>query len=330
MEQGSGGAATEDLIEEVFKNAFDNEYLNKMEDSSVVPGAGRLALTTDSFVVRPVFYDGGDIGRLSVCGTVNDLLMSGAVPKYLTAGFVLEEGLDTEDLKRIVRSMKETAAEAGVIIAAGDTKVVECPGGSEGGLYINTAGVGFIDEGIAVGAEKIMSGDKVILSGNIGDHHAAIMKSRLNIKNDLIKSDNAPLNKMVRSLFENGIRVHAMRDVTRGGLGTVLNEFADASRRDIHISEKKIPVSDGVKSFCGLLGLDIMYMGNEGKMVFTVDPGDADRALSIVKSSEYGENAAIIGEVGEAAEKSRLILKTPVGGERVVSRLYGEGLPRIC
>ena len=332
MAHGSGGSDTSKLIEEVFKGAFSNEYLNRMEDSSIVPGADRLSVTTDSFVVQPVIYDGGDIGRLSVCGTVNDLLMSGAEPKYLTAGFVLEEGLDVDLLKRIVRSMADTAEEAGVRIVTGDTKVVEAPKDAERkpGLIINTAGIGFLKDGVSPGTDKIKPGDRVILSGNLGDHHLSIMKERLNIKNDLIKSDTAPLNEMVRALFDAGVRVHAMRDVTRGGLGTVLNEFVHGSGCEILIREAALPVSDSVRDFCGLLGLDIVYLGNEGKMVCAVDPKDGDKALEIIRNSKYGENAAVIGEVQEHKADPRLIMETPIGGLRSVSPLFGEGLPRIC
>ena len=332
MAHGSGGDATSRLIEEVFKTEFHNEYLDKMEDSSVVPGSPRLSMTTDSFVVQPLFYNGGDIGRLAVCGTVNDILMSGAVPKYLTAACVLEEGLDMEVLKRIVHSMAETAKEAGVRIVTGDTKVIEHKGNkdSESGIIINTAGVGFLDNSVNMGASCIEEGDVVIISGNIGDHHAAIMKERLGIENDRIMSDNAPLNEMVRGLLDNGVRVHAMRDVTRGGLGTVLNEFASSSLNDIYIIEEKIPVSDSVRDFCGLLGLDIMYLGNEGKMVCFVDSDDEDKAVDIIRNSKYGENAVTIGYVKKAAAIPCLVLKTSIGGERVVGPLYGEGLPRIC
>ncbi len=332
MAHGSGGDATSKLIEEVFRTEFHNEYLDRMEDSSVVPGAAKLAMTTDSFVVQPIFYDGGDIGRLSVCGTVNDLLMSGAVPKYLTAACVLEEGLDVDVLKRIVHSMAETAAEAGVSIVTGDTKVIERKGGRDErpGIIINTAGVGFLDEKVSIGASYIKKGDAVIISGNIGDHHAAIMKERLSIKNDRIKSDNAPLNEMVRGLIDGGIKVRAMRDVTRGGLGTVLNEFAAVSGYDIYIIEEMLPVSAAVKDFCGLLGLDLMYLGNEGKMVCVVDDADKDKALDIIRKSKYGENACVIGQVEASGNAGSLILRTPIGGERVVPPLYGEGLPRIC
>ena len=324
MAHGSGGKSTSELIETVFEKTFGDPVLSKMEDSAVLPGAGRIALTTDSFVVSPVFFPGGDIGRLCVCGTVNDLLMSGAEPKYLTCGFVLEEGADTEDLRKIARSMSETAKEAGVRIVAGDTKVVE----GRGGLFINTAGVGFVPEGTDVGAENCREGDAVLLSGNLGDHHAAILSRRMGIENTIV-SDCAPLVKMVSALRKNGIRVHAMRDVTRGGLGTVLNEFASSSGCMITLEEKRLPVSAQVRGFCGVLGLDPLYMGNEGKMVAVVAAEDAERALACMRASRYGENAALIGRVGAAGD-STVLLRTPIGGTRVVGPLYGEGLPRIC
>ncbi len=334
LSHGSGGDETSKLIADIFRSEFDNEYLEKQEDSSVVPGAPRIAMTTDSFVVKPLIFDGGDIGRLSVCGTVNDLLMSGAEPRYLTAGFVLEEGLDTDILRKIVHSMAETAEEAGVQIVTGDTKVIEHPKGSseESGLIINTAGVGFADEGFSPGAGEIRPGDAIILSGNLGDHHAAIMKSRLKIKNEKIKSDNAPLCEMVGNLIKNGIRVHAMRDVTRGGLGTVLNEFASVSGSNIFIMEETLPVDPSVRDFCGLLGLDPLYMGNEGKLVCAVEAEDRDKAVDIIRDSKYGENAALIGYAEENADGGceKVILKTEIGGERIVGPLYGEGLPRIC
>ena len=331
MSHGSGGDATSKLIREVFEKEFHNDYLGLMGDSAVLPGNGRIAFTTDSFVVKPLIFDGGDIGRLSVCGTVNDLLMSGADPKYLTAAFVLEEGLDTGLLKRIALSMRETAEEAGVLIVSGDTKVIEHSGQKgEPGLIINTSGIGFLREDTHISPERIEPGDVLILSGNLGDHHCAILKERLNIKNDLIRSDNAPLCGMVRSLLRKGIEVHALRDVTRGGLGTVLNEFAAASGTGIVLEEKDLPVSSAVRSFSELLGLDILYMGNEGKLVCAVAPKDKDRALEIIKAAPYGENAVIIGFADEKTEDPRLILRTLIGGERVVGPLYGEGLPRIC
>ncbi len=332
MSHGSGGDSTSSLIEEIFKSELGNEYLNRMEDSAVVPGGERLALTTDSFVVKPPVFDGGNIGRLSVCGTVNDILTGGAVPKYLTAGFVLEEGLDTELLKMVVRSMAETAREAGVIIVSGDTKVIEhSAGGSDpASLIINTAGVGLLNEGVEISPRMLEKGDKIILSGNLGEHEAAILKERLNIKNDLIKSDNAPLTGMVRGLMESGLNIHAMRDVTRGGLATVLNEFASSSGRNIIISEEKLPVSGPVRDFAGLLGLDPLYMGNEGKMIFAVKDGDEEEAIRIIRDSEYGENAAMIGSVSDEDPHPILAVETMIGGKRIAGPLYGEGLPRLC
>lgn len=324
MAHGSGGKSTSELIGSIFEKTFDDPVLSKMEDSAVLPGAGRIALTTDSFVVTPVFFPGGDIGRLCVCGTVNDLLMSGAVPKYLTCGFILEEGAETDDLKKIAHSMSETAKEAGVRIVAGDTKVVE----GSGGLYINTAGVGFVPEHDEIGSEYCREGDAVLLSGNLGDHHAAILSKRMGIENT-IQSDCAPLVEMVSAMKKSGVRIHAMRDVTRGGLGTVLNEFASASDCKIELEEERLPVSAQVQGFCGVLGLDPLYMGNEGKMVAVVAAEDAEKALACIRASQYGENAVLIGRVGAPGE-SVVLLKTPIGGTRVVGPLYGEGLPRIC
>lgn len=323
MAHGSGGKSTSDLIGTIFEKEFSDPVLSKMEDSAVLPGAGRIALTTDSFVVTPVFFPGGDIGRLCVCGTVNDLLMSGAVPKYLTCGFILEEGAETDDLRKIARSMSETAKEAGVRIVAGDTKVVE----GSGGVYINTAGIGFVPDGIDIGAENCREGDVILISGNLGDHHAAVMSRRMGIENTIV-SDCAPLVEMVNAMKQSGVRIHAMRDVTRGGLGTVLNEFASSSGCTIELEEKCLPVSEQVRGFCGVLGLDPLYMGNEGKMVAAVAAEDAEKAVACIHASRYGEKAAVIGHV--AAGESVVLLKTPIGGTRVVGPLYGEGLPRIC
>lgn len=324
MAHGSGGKATSELIANIFSKSFHNPVLSRMEDSAVVPGAETIAMTTDSFVVAPIFFPGGDIGRLSVCGTVNDLLMSGAQPKYLTCGFIIEEGADSKDLERIAQSMAKTAEEAGVCIVAGDTKVIE----GRGGVCINTAGVGFVPQGRNISASNCSEGDCVILSGTLGEHHAAILSSRMGIANQ-IQSDCAPLGEIVGTLFENGIRVKALRDVTRGGLATVLNEFASASSCCIELNEQDIPVSDEVRGFCGILGLDPLYMGNEGKLVAVVEKEDAQKAVELMRKAKYGQNAQIIGSVipGQAGT---LLVKTPVGGTRIVSELYGEGLPRIC
>ena len=324
MAHGSGGKSTSELISNIFAKHFNNPILAQMEDSSVVPGAANIAITTDSFVVTPIIFAGGDIGRLAVCGTVNDLLMSGSVPKYLTCGFILEEGCDSEELEKIVISMAKTAQEANVTIVAGDTKVIE----GKGGMYINTAGVGFLPQGRVVGAANCKTGDTVLVSGNLGDHHAAILSARMNITNT-IQSDCAPLNEMVSALLKNGVKVKAMRDVTRGGLATVLNEFAVASQCGIELDEQKIPVSEQVRGFCGILGLDPLYMGNEGKMTVVVATEDAQKAVDCIRQSKYGENAAIIGKIS-SAEPGKVLLKTGIGGTRIVTELYGEGLPRIC
>lgn len=325
MEHGSGGRATGELIGEIFEKAFSNETLSQMEDAAVVAGNGRIAITTDSFVVTPLEFPGGDIGRLCICGTVNDLLMRGATPKYLTCGFILEEGADIEQLKRIASSMALTAKEAGVQIIAGDTKVIE----GSGGVYINTTGVGFVPENVDIKASNSASEDVIIVSGNLGDHHATVLSQRMEIKNS-IESDNAPLVEMVRKLLEENIEVHVLRDVTRGGLATVLKELAQSSGKIFEIEEDKLPVDPQVKDFCGLLGLDPLYMGNEGKLVAIVSKKDADRALELIRSSKYGEHAAIIGQISAGDTIGKLILKTRIGGRRVLEELQGEGLPRIC
>ncbi len=326
MSQGSGGAATEELINSLFFKYFNNEYLLKADDSALVPGSGRIALTTDSFVVTPLVFPGGDIGRLAVCGTVNDLLMSGAQPKYLTAGFILEEGLDVGLLEKIVQSMADCAGEAGVKIVTGDTKVIE----GHGGLIINTAGVGFVKEGVSYGPENCRSGDVIILTGALGDHHMTILSHRMNIENDAV-SDTAPLVDIIQNLISHKTEIHAMRDVTRGGLGTVLNEFAERSGKQILIEEEVLPIHPGVSSFCNMLGLDPLYMGNEGKAVIAVGESDAKRTLEIIKKSRYGEEAAIIGRISEPdGIGGEVVMRTPIGGLRIVNKMYGEGLPRIC
>ena len=321
LSHGSGGKATSELIDKIFARSFSNPILNMMEDSAVVDGHRKIAITTDSFVVTPLFFNGGDIGRLAVCGTVNDLLMRGAVPKYITSAFIIEEGADTKTLERIAKSMAETAAEAGVTVVAGDTKVIE----GNGGVYINTAGVGFVDNENIV-STNLQDDDCVIVSGTMGDHHATILSARMEIENN-IKSDNAPLTDIVKNLIDGGIDLHCMRDVTRGGLGTVLNELANASCKGIEIKESAIPISDEVKAFSKILGLNILHMGNEGKLVAIVPSEQADKAVQLMKQSKYGESAAIIGKV---TNSDGVTLITPLGGQRKVNVLIGEGLPRIC
>jgi len=364
MAHGSGGRATTDLIAGIFAKHLGNQILDKMEDSAVIPGAATIAMTTDSFVVTPLFFPGGDIGKLAVCGTVNDLCMSGAIPKYLTCGFILEEGALIAEIEQIVLSMANAAREAGVIIVAGDTKVIE----GKGGIYINTTGVGFMPANAleynnepAIRASNCKDGDVIILSGYIGDHHAAILSSRMNIKNT-IKSDCAPLCGITKALKESGVKIKAMRDVTRGGLATVLNEFATASQCGITIDEINIPVSGQVRAFSKILGLDPLYMANEGKMIAVVDRKDAQKVLGCMHDSPYGRNATIIGAITQGCKdpesqgdggvgtlttppspwnkddavaktvdwKPTVILNTTIGGVRIIPELYGEGLPRIC
>ena len=322
MAHGSGGKSSQELMKDIFGKHFSNEVLDRMEDAAVLEVEGKIAFSTDSFVVTPLIFKGGDIGKLCVCGTVNDLLMMGAEPKYLTCGFILEEGLDTEVLEKAVASMAKQAKEAGVIIAAGDTKVVE----GNGGMYINTTGIGLIPENRTVTAEGAKPGDAVIVSGNLGDHHACILSARMEIEND-IASDCGCLKDITDALFGGGIDVHTMRDVTRGGLGTIINEIADTSGCRIDIEEKALPVDPEVRGFADILGLDPVYMGNEGKMIAIVPGEQAEEALKLMQSTEHGKNSAVIGKVSEG---SGTYMITPLGGSRVLDVLYGEGLPRIC
>lgn len=322
MAHGSGGKSSQELMKDIFGKHFSNEVLDRMEDAAVLEVEGKIAFSTDSFVVTPLIFKGGDIGKLCVCGTVNDLLMMGAEPKYLTCGFILEEGLDTEVLEKAVASMAKQAKEAGVIIAAGDTKVVE----GNGGMYINTTGIGLIPENRTVTAEGAKPGDAVIVSGNLGDHHACILSARMEIEND-IASDCGCLKDITDALFGGGIDVHTMRDVTRGGLGTIINEIADTSGCRIDVEEKALPVDPEVRGFADILGLDPVYMGNEGKMIAIVPGEQAEEALALMKQTEHGKNSAIIGKVTEG---SGTYMITPLGGSRVLDVLYGEGLPRIC
>lgn len=321
MTYGSGGKQTGDLINQVFLKHFSNPVLNRLEDAAVLSVSGKIAYTTDSFVVTPLFFKGGNIGKLAVCGTVNDLSMMGAVPKYITAGFIIEEGADIKEIEVIAETMALAAKEAGVHIVAGDTKVVE----GNGGIYINTSGIGeIIKEGITISG--CQPGDVILLSGNLGDHHAAILSERMGIENE-IASDCAPLCSIVTNLIEGGIDVHCMRDVTRGGLATVLNEAADQSGCSVEVWEEAIPVSREVKGFCDILGLDPLYMANEGKMIAVVPKAQAEEALKAVQKSPYGKNARMIGTI---IEGKGVRMKTKFMGSRIIDVLYGEGLPRIC
>lgn len=321
MSYGSGGKQTSNLIGEVFLKHFDNRILDKLEDSAVLNVKGRIAYTTDSFVVTPMFFPGGDIGKLAVCGTVNDLSMMGAVPKYLTAGFIIEEGAELETIERVAASMACAAKEAKVKIVAGDTKVIE----GKGGIYINTSGIGeILKTGISI--SNCRPGDAILLSGFLGEHHAAIMSSRMGIENEII-SDCAPLTSIVTKLIKEKINLHCMRDVTRGGLATVLNEVASNSECAVEIYETALPVSSAIKGFCDILGLDPLYMANEGKMIAVVPEVQAEKALTALRSTRYGKNAAIIGRITEG---KGVTMTTALKGSRRIDVLYGEGLPRIC
>ena len=323
LSHGSGGAETAALIREVFMKYFHNDINLSMNDSAVLDVSGRIAFTSDSYVVKPVFFQGGDIGRLAVCGTVNDLLTSGAEPLYISACFIIEEGFLISDLHKICRSMAEATDEAGVKIVTGDTKVIESS--EHGGLYINTSGIGKI-HGKEVSFSDAGPGDAIIVTGNLGDHHACILGSRLNMQSS-IKSDAAPLVNIISALIKSQIPLHGIRDITRGGLATVLNELAESCKMCAEIDESDIPVSKEVKGFCGILGLDPLYMGNEGKMVIVLPETDAGRALSIIRRQKYGESAAVIGRLTEG---SGSVLRTRLGARRILPPLRGEGLPRIC
>jgi hydrogenase expression/formation protein HypE len=320
MSHGSGGIETAEIIESIFLKHFRNEYTTS-EDAAVLPfSGGNLAFTTDSYVVQPLFFRGGDIGRLAVCGTVNDLLTTGGTPLYLSAAFILEENLDSEELDRICASMRAAADESDIRIVTGDTKVIEAKGG--GGLYITTAGVARCGAALRGSSE----GDAIIVSGTLGEHHACILSARMGIKNN-IKSDAAPLTEMVGKLAASPVSLHALRDITRGGLATVLNELAGNANLRAEIDEQALPVSVEVGGLSKILGLDPLYMGSEGRMLVIVPASHAAQALEIIQASRYGENAAIIGRFTEGRG---VAVRTALGGLRRVSALSGEGLPRIC
>lgn len=319
-----------DIIEGLFFDAYAGDTLRRADDAAAleVP-SGRIAFSTDTFVVTPHFFPGGDIGHLAVCGTVNDVATSGAVPKYLSCGFVLEEGYPLSDLKRICASMAATAREAGVEIVTGDTKVVNRGHGD--GVYINTAGVGILREGLDLSGANIKPGDKVLISGTIGDHGIAIISTREELSfTTEIESDAAPLNHLIADVLDAcpAGTVRAFRDPTRGGLASTLNEFADASSVDIRIEEDAVPVHDQVRGACEMLGYDVFQVANEGKMVCVVAPEAADAALAAMRANKYGHDAAIIGEVVEG--EGRVYLRTAFGAERILDMLVGEQLPRIC
>jgi len=334
MAHGGGGSAMRKLIEDIMLPAFNNPLLAALEDQAQIPlaeliGHGdRLAFTTDSYVVTPMSFPGGDIGKLAVCGTVNDLAVSGALPLYLSCGLVIEEGLKMAHLGMIVDSIAHHARLAGVSVVTGDTKVVER--GAADKLFINTAGIGVVPTGVRISASRAQPGDAVLVSGSLGDHGVAILLARNELALDApVTSDCQPLHRLVAAMLAACPDIHCLRDATRGGVATVLNEFATSSRVGIRLREAAVPVNETVRGACEILGLDPLYLANEGKLVAVVPATHADAVLLAMRAHPAGRDAAIVGEV-TAEPSGRVILSTAFGGDRVVDMLVGEQLPRIC
>jgi len=325
LAHGSGGRLSHELILNLFQKHLGNPYLNQMNDAALVPGREQIAVTTDSFVVSPLFFRGGDIGKLAICGTVNDLAVSGAIPKFITLALILEEGLLMKDLERIIKSIAETAAEAGIVIVSGDTKVVER--GSADKVFINTTGIGYITNRL-VGPEQIRPGDEILITGTIGDHGIAILSEREGLEFQTpVLSDCAPLNKLIDTFYLPGVK--CMRDPTRGGVATTLNELAQQAGVSMLLKEELVPLSPSVGSACEMLGLDPLYLANEGKALVIVGPEVADEVLMKMQAHPLGQNATRIGQVQEG-KSGLVLLETFLGGKRIVGMLEGEHLPRIC
>lgn len=327
LDYGSGGKKTSELIDEIILPAFGGVELSKLNDGAILAGSEKIVFSTDSFVVNPCFFPGGDIGKLAVCGTVNDIAMCGGVPKYISLGLIIEEGFKTEDLRTIVNSISDTAREAGVQIVTGDTKVVER--GKGDGIYINTSGIGFLKYS-GLGRDKIEDGDAVIVTGTVGDHGMAVMSARnnMNIEGNLL-SDCAPLNKLAESILKYGEKVKILRDPTRGGIATTLNEFVEGSSLSIELLEDSIPLRESVVNLCDILGLDPLYSANEGKILAVVSKDAANDILKDIRKLPYGSDAAIIGRV-TSEYGGRVFVRTSIGGRRVLAKLSGAQLPRIC
>ena len=329
MAHGSGGAAGHELMEKILLPAFDNEYLREMHDGSKLDlTTGKIAFTTDSYVVKPLFFSGGNIGKLAVCGTVNDLAMTGAVPKYISVGMIIEEGFALSDLRQIVNTMRRAADEAGVYIVTGDTKVVNK--GMADGIFINTAGIGERIDGTDISPLNAKAGQNIIVSGYLGDHAATIMASRHNLTlPETVKTDCAPLNHMVQEMLTVAPHIAVLRDPTRGGTAAVLNEIASQARVGILLEEEAIPVREEVRGFCDILGFDPLYLANEGKLIAFVNDEDTEKVLSVMHKYEYGRHACVIGRVIDKAV-GEVGLRTAVGGIRIVDMPQGEQIPRIC
>lgn len=335
LAHGGGGKAMRDLIDDVFIEAFSNPTLNTLEDQArftfteLTQYGDRLAMTTDSYVIDPIFFPGGDIGKLAICGTVNDLAVGGAVPLYLTCAMIIEEGMEVSTLRKIVKSMADTAKAAGVFIVTGDTKVVER--GSCDKLFINTAGIGVIHKNYQLGAHKAQAGDRILVNGFLGDHGAAILNARGDMNLSCpIESDCAPLHELIQTLLTAAPNTRFIRDATRGGIASVLNEIADSSNCAIEIHENSTPIRTEVKGFCEILGLDPLYLANEGKLVAVVPADETQAALAAMRNHPLGKDAADIGGVLKEGRAGRVHMQTNFGGKRIVDMLVGEQLPRIC
>ena len=329
LAHGSGGKLTHQLIEKMFLPQFKNELLAPLHDGAIFTlGGNRFAFSTDSYVVNPIFFPGGDIGELAVNGTVNDLSMCGARPLYLSAGFIIEEGLPIDDLWKIVLSMQEAAKRAEVLLVTGDTKVVDRGKGDK--IFINTSGIGIVGDGVDISPKNIRAGDKIIVNGNIALHGIAIMSVREGLEFETtIESDTAPLNALVQEMFEATRNVHVLRDPTRGGVATTLNEIAEQANLGIVLEEERIPVTDEVRGACEILGLDPLYIANEGKLLAFVSPADSETLLTAMRRHPLGKDSVVIGEVVEK-HPGTVVMKSRIGGTRVVDMLTGEQLPRIC
>ncbi|WP_445082268.1 hydrogenase expression/formation protein HypE [Candidatus Frackibacter sp. WG13] len=329
LSHGSGGKLTQNLIDEIFIKELDNEILRSKNDAAILDLEGeRLAFTTDSFVINPIFFPGGNIGELAVCGTVNDLATSGAIPKYLSLSLIIEEGLPITELKQVIKSVSETAKKAGVKIVTGDTKVVAK--GEADKLYINTTGVGSLSTKLNISADRAKPGDMILVNGNLGEHGIAVLSERKGLEFEtIVKSDTAPLSGLVSDILEVTDQVKVLRDPTRGGLATTLNEIAEASQVGIKLQEDKLPISETVEAASQMLGLDPLYLANEGKLIVIVPEEEVEDVLEAMQKSEYGVKSAIIGQV-TADEPGRVVLENNFGASRVLDMLTGEMLPRIC
>jgi len=329
LDHGSGGKLSNQLIHSIFLKYFGNPILNKMHDGAILPKTNkRIAFSTDSFTVSPIFFPGGNIGDLAIHGTVNDLAMCGAKPKYLSVSFILEEGIQIDSLEKIVCSMAKALKGIGINIVTGDTKVVKH--GEVDGIFINTTGLGYIEDGVSIDAEQAKEGDLILINGPIGNHGISILASRENLDLDKeIYSDTAPLSDMVEQILKISKGIHVLRDPTRGGLATALNEIAQSSNVGVEIDEYKLPIDNNVKDTCEILGYDPLYLANEGKLIAFVSPEDAEKVLDKMKNCKYGKQSVIIGKVVSTG-KGTVYINTSIGGKRIVGMLSGQQLPRIC